>query len=55
MGNPESIKEWAEIVATYYRELVAQELPHDLINSLVVSWQIHMIKLVELGERKDED
>lgn len=41
------VKEWAELVAEYYRSLVRQEIPPKLIEKLVVDWQIHMLFLVK--------
>ena len=47
MDAPENIVEWAEVIATYYRALLAQNLPPDLIINLVIGWQAHMLYLVE--------
>lgn len=44
------VKEWAELVANYYRELVGQSLPNSLIEKLVVGWQDYMLFLVKSDE-----
>lgn len=49
MERPE-VYEWADLIARYYRALIEREIPTELVEKLVVDWQIHMLFLVKGDE-----